>query len=267
MAQELDIGGTIETVELATLKTDPDYQRSLKPHHKKIAKKFDRRAAGLLVVNMRPNGDLMLIDGQQRVAAMKILGITHWTARVFKLPSIEQEADLFARLNGGEGTVAKVGERDRFRALVLSKNPQALELIQAVEKAGMKLPVGFTSSQWPYVNSTALLTSYQRSYGVEPIYKTMKILHDAWTGDADAVKHIVVESVLTFVCTFPQADMERAARRFSTVPAFRVAQEGKKGTSMSRVSHKAGREFLVKLYNNKLLTKNKLGYKEEKLEE
>lgn len=247
----------IESVELSAVNVDNSYQRGLKPHHKKIAKNFDPKAVGVLTVNRRPDRSLWSIDGQQRRAALMLLKITHWLAEVYNLDTVAKEAELFARKNGSEGTVVRVGERDRFKAAVLAQDPTALSVLKAVEEGGLKVPVGMTSSFWPNINSTALLTRFHAVHGASLITAATKIIATSWPGDTDALKGTMLDAILAFVSRYPKADMARAARQFATVPAFRVIQEGKKTEGMHTSGVKAC-DFLVYLYNKRLTAANKL---------
>jgi len=252
-----EFNGVRKIVNLSTLQVDATYQRGLKPHHKKIAKKFDRSAAGELVVNQRPDGSLWLIDGQQRTGAMKALGIKEWPARVLSLKTVECEAAVFGRINGTEGTTAKVGERDKFKAMVAAKDPDVLGAIAAVAAGGMTLTrTGHV--KWPHVANTAAVLSFYRIHGGEALTRAIKLIVDSWPGDDDACRGTVIETIMSFAWRYPDADYARAAKLFAMVPVTRVIQEAGKGGGGGRGSHLAGVAFLVGLYNKRLLDKNRL---------
>ena len=252
-----EFNGVRKIVHLDTLRVDDAYQRGLKPHHKRIAKKFDAFAAGELVINQRADGSLWLIDGQQRTGAMKILGIKQWPARVLALATVEEEAAVFGRINGTEGTVAKVGERDKFKAMLAAKDPDVLGAIAAVAAGGMTLTrTGHV--KWPHVANTAAVVAFYRIHKAEALTRAITLLASAWPGDDDACRGSVIEVMLAFSSRCPDADYARAAKLFAMVPVTRVIQEAAKGGRGGRGSHAAGCDFLVSLYNKRLLDKNRL---------
>src|SRR5258708_12752916 len=72
----LEDQSTIEWLPVSRLEIDMSYQRPLGPVKvNAISSKFNEVAAGVLAVNIRPNGQIVVMDGQHRLAAIKQLGI------------------------------------------------------------------------------------------------------------------------------------------------------------------------------------------------
>lgn len=84
------------------LKVDPSFQRPLNTQKvSKIANEFDPDAIGVIYVSKRSNGEMVILDGQNRIAAVRRIG---WgdqkvPCHVFVGLTVEQEARLFVEFN------------------------------------------------------------------------------------------------------------------------------------------------------------------------
>lgn len=243
----------IRLVNLAELKIDDSYQRGLKKHHRKIAANLDTNAVGVIVVNERPDGTLWTIDGQQRTHALLKSGITEWTATVLHLPTVEEEAILFGRLNGTEGTAVKVTQREKFKSLVTAKDPMTMECIEMFKKHGLELR-GNAKCIWPTVSNTGFVLGFTQVHGTAILDKAISILTQSWPMSDEAMSNQVVGAVCRLVGNYPDLNEAHAVKRFKAVPALKVQQQAKK------IGHGligGAVEFLKELYNKKMI-KNKL---------
>lgn len=258
----------IELIDLSLVSFDRTYQRSLKEHHRKIARdqNFDTNAVGHPVLNRRPDKSLWGIDGQQRIGALKLRGHTHWPCRVLNLKTVEEEADLFGVLNGSEGTTVHVSQGDKFRALLAAKNDHALKCVEAVKAGGMLLvPKRYPSMSadcdgWRHIDSTSFVMGFARVYGYEAVTRACRMISESWPQSWEARKYFVVGAVFRIVGEFPDLDDDRAIAKFKQVPALTVEQEAKKARSLKS---SGGLQFLLSLYNkgkrNKLTTEVGVG--------
>jgi hypothetical protein len=250
-------GANVELIDLSLVSVDRTYQRSEKKHAKKIAKDdvFDTNAVGHPVINRRPDKSLWAIDGQQRIIALKLRNVSHWPCRVLHLKTVEQEAELFGRLNGSEKTQSGVSQRDKFRALVAAKNPHVLACIEAIKAGGLELVSQShrgNPDAWREVDSAGFVMATATVHGMEIVTRAARIVSESWHGSNDATRYLVFGGVMRFVCDFPKADPDRAIARFRTVPAIRVEQEAKKAASFKA---SGAVPFLVNLYNKGLKSK------------
>lgn len=109
--------GEMANVLIGMLKVDYTYQRAERDVSV-IAEDFKWEAFGALVVMKRSNGDLYVVDGQQRLAAAKQRGdIASVPCVVFESNGIEHEARAFVDLNIHRSPVRAA---ERFSAAVLS---------------------------------------------------------------------------------------------------------------------------------------------------
>ena len=116
----------LKYINVNTLKFDDAYQRILMPNHvNNISKTFDPNAFQPITVNQRENGDLVVIDGQHRVEAVKLNGdlrLILVPAQVLYL-SMAEEVNLFYKINVTKKALSAV---DRFYPEVMQKHPDAV---------------------------------------------------------------------------------------------------------------------------------------------
>lgn len=257
-----EMGITTELVELSLISVDRTYQREVKNYSKKIARDFDPNAVGYPVVNRRPDKSMWAIDGQQRINALKIRKITHWPCRITNLATVEEEAELFGRLNGSEGTSSRVSQSDRFRALIAAKNRHALACIEAVKNGGMLLvpkrhPGGDDGLIWRQIDCTEFVMGWAMVNGLDMVTRGCHIISESWPHSKDARRASVVRSIFAFLSTYPNLEDDRAILRFRSVPALTIDQLFKEQRSFS--SRSTGvMPYLLSLYN-KGLRSRKLG--------
>jgi hypothetical protein len=70
----LVVKSALRVVKLSDLSVDQSYQREVKSGHKSIVSDFNEEALGVPLVGQRSDGSLWIVDGLQRVTALKKLG-------------------------------------------------------------------------------------------------------------------------------------------------------------------------------------------------
>lgn len=125
-------------ISLEDIGIDKRYQREpTVSRSKQISKSFDKQAAGRLVVNMREDGTLWLIDGQHRRLAMMMAGIKEWSCDVLYGLTIEEEAKLFAVRNSNTSVASML---EKHHAKVMYKDPIATAIHDMVYSLGLYIP-------------------------------------------------------------------------------------------------------------------------------
>lgn len=124
------------------LEIDAQYQRSLDSEQSQqlvraIAQHWNWDLCQPLVVARRPDGKLYVIDGQHRLAAARLRGdIPQLPAVVVQYDSVEDEAASFVLLNQQRKPLSKL---DLFKAAVASGDTTASAIVEAMDKAGIRL--------------------------------------------------------------------------------------------------------------------------------
>jgi hypothetical protein len=240
---------SVQEVTLADLKVDHSYQRTLKAHHKKIAKNFDKKAAGFLHVNIRPDYTQWNVDGQQRAAAMILCGFKTWLAHIHTLATVAEEAELFNKLNGGYGTRVGVGEGDLFKALIVAKDPNTLATIAAVERAGLKFKPKSRVLAWPYLGCTKACRRICYNYGPEMLERICRIMAASWPQCDDAMDGYLFLGVSMFLQTFAVLKDDTIITSFKRKPALTILQMARsRATSGNGIACEV-RQALIETYN------------------
>lgn len=125
-------------IDKLELKIDEAYQRSTSARRiLEMARNWDWVSCGAISVAMRGDGEWFVMDGQHRVqAAMKRVDIKQLPCLIFELENIGQEAKGFLSINTGRKPMSFV---DRFKALIIAKDPIALEVAKLIAISGRQL--------------------------------------------------------------------------------------------------------------------------------
>lgn len=122
-------------LSIALLHVDAFYQRPVITRHvNNIVRAFDPRLLTPPIVAKRPDGTYWIIDGQQRIEALRRLGYTNVYAMVVEVGSTIEEAELFVRVN----TSAKaLVTRDNYKACVYRQTNVAVEIESTLNRHGL----------------------------------------------------------------------------------------------------------------------------------
>lgn len=196
------------------LKISEAYQRTVVPARvKRIAKHLDQDAFGSLTVGQRRDGSCWVVDGMQRLTAARELGIAMVPCDVFQSDGQEHEARVF-RLKNRERT--NVSALALFNAQLTEGDPQTIEIVAVVKRAGLKLRLRDEGGQgWPYIKAVkALERSFGRvgAYGLET---GLRILTEAWPGEDGALQGDMIEGVCWFIRKHEEFDERRLIERLS----------------------------------------------------
>lgn len=203
-ANRLVQAGTHELVDERRLHVDLGYQRPLTAGRvRKMALEFNDILLSTFVVTRRPNGELYVIDGQHRLTAIRraMPGMAVHCL-VLELPSESDEALVFEELNCYRGAPRAV---DRFRSMEFRRDPVAVELREAVEKAGYTLLLDHGSSKRAkpcHTNAVGVLQDLYATGGVSAIESTLRTLRVIWPDDPLNGQRYVIEGVSMFLAKY-----------------------------------------------------------------
>jgi hypothetical protein len=130
----------LRVVELEHLKVDPAYQRGITPGAKKIARDYDPVSFGIPLVAQRHDGSLWVVDGQQRIEALRIRGSHKWVrCEVFASKGPEHEAEVFKNVNKNRTQLQPL---QLFHAMLTAGDEHCWKIKDLVEKHGFTIPKG-----------------------------------------------------------------------------------------------------------------------------
>lgn len=188
----------VRLLPVGRLKVDKTYQRKLDENWvNQLSDVWKPAMAGVLLVSSRENGEMVVLDGQHRLAAVRKLLADHagvseslWAEVYFGL-SVEEEAAIFM----GRNTQKAVHMIDRFRARVTAGEPTAVR-INAILKAH--------GTTWDYNSSKgyACIGVLEKVDGWGKLDSAVRIIEEAWPNGTFASfkrKRQVVEGMGIFV--------------------------------------------------------------------
>jgi len=129
----LSSGLSIEFVPVKDMLVDTTYQRNEdKNHIAHIVNNFDEKQLGFLELSKRKDGRYAVIDGQQRLCALKKLNKVGALARVWKNLTIKEEAKVF----NGQNSRKPLSAVSLFRGLVASGDQESKDILQHLTECG-----------------------------------------------------------------------------------------------------------------------------------
>lgn len=231
------VKGALRVLRLDTLQADDSYQRPVKARHKRIVTDFNEEALGVPLIGERADGSLWIVDGLQRVTALRKLGKREVRAEVFASRGPEHEAEVFKLVNLNRTRLLPTEE---FRALLTSHDEQAWKLKQVVEECGFRMVLGKTSSRDRSgigkqaaleLTCTSTLLQINKRWGLEPIRFALTVIPQAWPGDPQGSRHDILGGLATYHHRQNGiVDLDRLLPRLRGVTAQKVLYTAKQMT-------------------------------------
>lgn len=202
-------------VQLSALNVDPRYQSPFSESRARgLARNFRRDAACAIVVSLREDGTLWIIDGQHRVGAAKKVLLKTILAWVYVGLSLKEEAALFAELNTQRKSPTS---RAVFNALLCADQEPYISIHQTVREAGLTLSLTNTKGSHSIV-CIGTVVSIWRSGGKERLSRVLNIAKAAWPSDDRAFDSYILAGLSHLIKAVDgKHSDERLAQRLSIV--------------------------------------------------
>lgn len=206
VSEILEKQATIETLAISDLLIDREYQRTVSMSKVKlISERFNVAAAGVLVVNMRIDGRIFLIDGQHRLEAMKKCGLLTVQCRICYGLTQSEEAEIYVYCNTARKNPSAL---DTFRARLIRGDAIAETINRIVDECGLMIDfsLGHTHGRSRSSKSIwavqAMEEIYQRAKGGKEGEKLLKevlmLASRSWPDEGDAMKSFVLLGLTLF---------------------------------------------------------------------
>lgn len=256
---EDNVTSEIRKVKIALVKVDRTYQRDLKPHHRTIAREWNPDACQPLTLGEREDNSLWVIDGQQRLAALKILKIEEWMARVHQSSGPEFEANLFQIMGGGQRSTLTLTPRDIFKAQLATRETFAVRAKEAVESVGFSLSPTSHSGTWPNIQCFKFLHDITKREGTAPIVSGLSAIKIAWPGQARAVKADIVSGMVQLFSYCPSADPIRLGNLLKTTYPEAIVADARllTGDTKTAVARILADKYNYRLRSGKIVVSKK----------
>lgn len=194
-------------VAISEMKVSPRAQRQFKPAQAdEYAADFDLEALGYPVVNLR-DGYFWIVDGQHRIAALKLIG---WGDQQVQCEAYEglseaEEAELFLRRDNRRA----IATFPKFAIGVVAGRKEECDIDRIVQEQNLTISRSRTG-----IGAVGSLRRVYRRGGPEVLARTLQIIRDAY-GDA-GFKAAIIDGV-GLVCQRynGQLNAQKAVERLS----------------------------------------------------
>lgn len=159
---------------------------------KHIARNFDPRSLGVLTLSLRPDGSVVVLDGQHRWAAAKAINYTDkLPALTYEGLSIEEEAALFLTQNDAK----PVSTLDKFLVRITEGDDVAVAIARVVTAHGWVIQPGQT------YGSIASVAALERAYNgagvsagprLDVVGRVLETITEAWGHDPKAANGTII---------------------------------------------------------------------------
>ena len=183
-----------------------------------IALNFDPDQVGIFTISERENGRFVVIDGQNRLHALRLMG---WDGQkvechVYRGLTKKREAEIFLGLS--ETRNHKHG--DRFHARITAGDPVACAIKKSVIAAGYAIE---RSARDGGIAATSALEDVYRGKGLkvqgqnpQALDDTLLVVTAAWGQTAQAVSGLMLRGIGAFFLRYDGViDRERLVRKLS----------------------------------------------------
>jgi hypothetical protein len=248
-----------EKVKLNELEVDRAYQRPITAKMERMGQNWNDEIVGVITLSRREDGTLWILDGQNRVGAAMMAGRETLDADVREGLTLEQEAELFDRLNSTHTNVTAI---DRFKARKVYNDPEALDIEAIVKSHGGTIAekLGTRGSDDNSIRAVASLNRIYRKAGRGGLDHILKIITQAWGGiDYETTNELTLGGIYEFIVRQKRFDEERLIQRLN--------EEGL--SNIKRMAHAHGQIFggsgnknfyraILEIYNKNLGTRSRL---------
>lgn len=222
------VKAALKVVDLAGLQVDPSYQRDVKAKHKSIVAEFNEEALGIPLVGERGDGSRWIVDGLQRITALRKMGRKSVRAEVFASDGPEHEAAIFKLVNLNR---TKLSPGEEFRALLAGQDKLAWAIKEAVEAEGYRIVLGRRGQKLGGDNTYAAkeltcintLVAVAKRSGTAPIRFALVAIRESWPGDRLGPYNMMIDGLSIFYSRHQGVvDMDRLIPRLRTVTPHKL---------------------------------------------
>jgi hypothetical protein len=217
-----------------------------------IAGDFEREALGVIHVSKRADGTYHIIDGQHRVAAMRVLGKGDElvTCVVYEGLSRAEEAAMFRRLNN----TRQVQILDRFRIRIVEGDPVACEIAAILRSHGWSISKSTSRGSFYAVAAMEKVFRAKEGGDADTCDALIRIATEAWGHDSNGLRAEIVSGLGVLLRRHPRMDM---AKLVNEMGQHEGGPLGLIGQARQLHSIRSGRisdamaEILVNRYNHR----------------
>ena len=183
-----------KTLEVSELKLAP-YQRGVYPAKiKKYAQNFDYDVFGVPLVSLR-DGEYWIVDGQNRVEALKLKGIKTVLCQVLHGLTYEEEALKFVKLNTDRTVLSS---NQKFHARVESGEQTAKRIAFIIHKNNLLYARNTSKRNDNQIGAISCVERIMGCMGEKHLDRVLRVIKKSWCGDADSLSKDILTGMSTF---------------------------------------------------------------------
>lgn len=237
----------IAVFEIAELHIADEYQREvIEAHVAKIGgDEFIEEALGLPCIGVRGDGTKSVVDGMQRITALKNMGYTHVECEWFESRGQEHEALVFLLKNNYK----RLKSHELFKARLTAADEETVLIYEAITEAGLGVR-GIESKHRHRLQAVSSAKAVYRLGGRDLLIRTLSILKKAWGNQHDdAYNGGIMNGLAVFLHHVPDARDEKLLREMDALAprnmyafveatkSIRIASGGSRAAAIAQAFH------------------------------
>lgn len=261
---------TVDMIPVSQLSVEHKYQRPLDTTRvNKLVREWDWNACGHLAISLRPGGVMRgngksrnlynVLDGQQRLGAIRILGFKEAPCRIYVDLTDKQEAELYERLNNAK----KPTFNDLFKSRISRGEDVATSIDLAVRSVGWELDPERKHNTARHIQT---MQEMERIFNLGKsalIMDTLRFINEVWPGELLGHQAMIIAGVSRFLHFYNREvelksmkdKMKRVGQLKMTQMAFQYAAA--RG-GMSSGKGMVMQEAMLMLYNQNRKDENRV---------
>jgi hypothetical protein len=201
----------VELLPLESLLVDDSYQRPPSwPFVRREAARYDPTLVGTVDVAQRSPSLYAILDGQQRVEIVRLVGKGTVWASIYQGLDIQSEARFFLHKNSHRKNMHPYYT---FRARVASGDQDAVEIERIVHQYGYRLSIGAPAGDREQNISaiSGVIIAYQRKLpdGSDALTPTLAVLSKATFGRAEGQSSLLIRGLSRAFLDRPDMEIEK----------------------------------------------------------
>ena len=253
---------TPERVPIRALRhIDPTYQRGAKSRViEGIVRDFNWAALVPPLVSRRQDGTYWVIDGQNRVAAVRELvgGEHELLCTIVPDLTITEEARVFALINGSRSR-SNTSPIEQWKAQLAAEDPETLAINAILAEFGLTIGQRTTSSR--VMQSVGAVQLTYRLGGAGTLRAVLSLLLAAWGDDAaqtrDALRALFINGMYAFLARYgkhPRFDRAHLITRLRLTTPPRLMAQGRdlRSDALHMNARTAVARMMLEHYNARL---------------
>lgn len=192
---------SLKWIAIAEMRVSPEAQRKFSPAHADaLAADFDLELMGIPVISRR-EGVYWILDGQHRVAALKIVGLGNeiLQCEVYEGLTESEEALMFLGRNDRRG----ISPFDSFRIALIAKRQPETEVNRIVVSEELRITQGGTKTQ--SIQAVGALLAVYEQAGSDGLARTLRLLRDSFDSENKAFAAPLLRGMSNVVLRYGQA--------------------------------------------------------------